>query len=107
MASGAQTHANGQPREQRKSLGQSAPVWLRPARALAGLAVLVMAWGATLLAALLALYTLHTAPQRQLALRVALYIAGGLGTLWLGVMALSCLIVGSFCLMLALTSRRW
>lgn len=107
MASGAQIRSNGQPRARGTSFGLRGLVWLRLTRAMIGLALLVAAWGAIMLALLLGSYTLGAPLHRQIIVRAALYVAGVLGTLWLGVVALGCLIVGSFCLMLALTARRW
>jgi hypothetical protein len=72
-----------------------------------GLALLVAAWGAIMLALLLGSSAFGPPLHHQIIVRAALYVAGALGTIWLSVVALGCLIVGSFCLMLALTTRRW
>jgi hypothetical protein len=84
-----------------------APPWLRIGRALVGLALLALAWGAIMLAFLLASYTLNAPPHREIALRIAFLAAGVIGALWLGVVALGAVIVGAFCFMLALTTRHW
>lgn len=84
-----------------------APGWLRLARAVAGVALLAFAWGMLMVAALLAVNTLGIPPHRHVIVRVALYIVGAVGALWLGVVAVAALIVGAFCLTLALTRRQW
>lgn len=84
-----------------------APGWLMLARIVTGLALLAMAWGTLMVALLLAFNTLGIPPHRHVIVRIALYIVGALGALWLGVVALAALIVGAFCLTLALTRRQW
>lgn len=84
-----------------------APGWLRLARAVVGIALLALAWGMVMVALLLAFNTLGIPPHRHVIVRIALYILGALGALWLGVVAIAALVVGAFCLTLALTRRQW
>jgi hypothetical protein len=107
MASGAQLHANGQPYGAETRLVAAAPPWLRWARAVVGLLLLGGAWGASMLALVLAFDVFGASVHQPLLARLALDVACALAILWLGVVALGCLIAGSFCLMLALTTRRW
>lgn len=87
--------------------GPPAPGWLRLARGITGFALLVGAWGAGLGALLLGMNMLALASHSHLAVRVLLYLAGALGIVWLGALALTALIVGAFCLTLALRNRDW
>jgi hypothetical protein len=107
MASGTQTGSNDRSHRKGSTLDARAPAWLRITRGLTGLVLLIAAWGLIVLGLLLAFHILGLAPQRQLVVRLGLYVLGALGMLWLGVVALACLIAGSFCLMLALTTRKW
>src|SRR5690349_4043942 len=108
MASEAQTPANGRSDEPaEESAGPPVPRWLRLRRAVAGVGLLGVAWATVMAALLLALNTLGVPPHRHVFVRLALYVVGAVGTLWLAAVALTCLIVGAFCLSLALTSRGW
>ena len=84
-----------------------APRGLRLGRALVGFVLLVLAWAAIIGAFLLVSTTLTASPARSLASRLALDALGIIGALWLAIMALGAIIVGAFCLMLAVTSRQW
>ncbi len=107
MAGETQTYSNGEPHDEAEPHVPAPPSWLRPARAVAGVVLLTLAWGATMLAFWLAANTLGIPPHRHPYVRIALYALGVLGTCWLGVTALAAVLVGAFCLMLALTSRTW
>jgi hypothetical protein len=84
-----------------------APRGLRMGRAVVGVLLLVLAWGAVMGAFLLASATLATPLSHSFAARLALYAAGIIGAVWLAIMALGAIIVGAFCLMLAFTTRQW
>jgi hypothetical protein len=84
-----------------------APGWLRLARGATGIALLVGAWGASMGALLLGLNVVALAAHSHLVVRVLLYVAGALGIIWLGAMALTALIVGAFCLTLTLRNYGW
>jgi hypothetical protein len=84
-----------------------APHGLRLGRALVGVVLLVLAWGAVMGAFLLASAALAAPPGHSLASQLALDALGIIGALWLAIMALAAIIVGAFCLMLAVTTRQW
>ena len=108
MASEAQTPANGHSDEQTaERAGPPVPRGLRLWRAVAGITLLALAWATVMVAVLLSVNTLGVPPHRHVFVRLALYVLGAVGTLWLAAVALTCLIVGAFCLSLALTTRGW
>jgi len=89
-----------------------APRLLRAIRALAGLALLLLAWGATT-AALALGGSLPAGPPHGpglslgVVLGLALYVLTALGAAWLAVVALACVVAGAFALSLALGARGW
>ena len=89
------------------SLMPTPPRGLRLGRALVGVVLLVLAWAAIIGAFLLVSATLATSPAHSFAARLVLYAAAIVGALWLAIMALGAIIVGAFCLMLAVTTRQW
>ncbi len=107
MASGAQVHADDQPYRAEMRLAPAVPPWLRWGRAIVGLLLLVCTWAASMLALVLAFNVFGAPAQPHLLTRLALDVGTVLAILWLGVVALGCLIAGSFCVMLALTTRHW
>lgn len=107
MARETHTPSNGHPHDPAPPLVSATPSWLRPARAVAGVVLLTLSWGTTMLAFWLAANTFGIPPHRHPYVRVALYVLGALGTCWLGITALAAVLAGAFCLMLALTSRTW
>ncbi len=87
---------------------ERAPRRLRLVRLVAALGLLTVAWGATLLVVALSESLVNAFPhQPSLTLRFGLYVMGALGILWLGIMALSLIVVGALSLALALTRRGW
>jgi hypothetical protein len=78
---------------------------LRLWRALWGVWLLALAWGMILLGLLLGHQMLGVPAHRQLLVRLALYVLGALGILWLAAVALGCTVVGVFALTLAFTRR--
>jgi hypothetical protein len=105
MASETEIHPNGHGGV--IPAGAAAPGWLRPARFIGGIVLLVVSWATIMVAAWLAYNTLGIPPHRHVIVRLALYVVGALGALWLGVVAVAALLVGAFCLMLALTTHDW
>lgn len=84
------------------------PGYLRPMRLLLGLALLALAWAASLLVVALGDSLLDVFPhQPSLTFRFALYVLGAVGIIWLAVVTLALIIVGAFSLTLALTRRAW
>ncbi|HEX9036054.1 MAG TPA: hypothetical protein VF808_03600 [Ktedonobacterales bacterium] len=87
---------------------QRAPGYLGLARLVVGLALLVAAWGASLLVIYLAQALWSAAPHQPLLTeRLLLSLLGAVGILWLAVIALGLIAVGAFSLFLALRRRRW
>ena len=87
---------------------EHAPGYLRLIRLAMGLALLTMAWGASLLVVELTESLLNVFPhQASLTLRFGSYMLGAIGIVWLAVVALALIIVGAFSLTLALTRRAW
>ncbi|HEX9056468.1 MAG TPA: hypothetical protein VF818_02965 [Ktedonobacterales bacterium] len=105
MASEMSVESSGEPPKYAKS--DVPPWWLRPTRAVAGIGLLTLAWGAIMAVFWLGSVTLAIPPHRHVVVRIVLYVLGAAGTCWLGLTALASVLVGAFCLMLALTSRRW
>jgi hypothetical protein len=108
MASEA-TPAEGTPREAESAIAVSmpGPRGLRLGRAVVGIVLLTLAWGAVMGAFLLVAATLTPLPEHYATSRLMLYAVGIVGALWLAVMALGAIVVGAFCLMLAFTTRQW
>jgi hypothetical protein len=109
MASEAEAHPDGRSREAPAAAASAfaAPWWLRPARGVSGVVLLALAWATIMVGLWLASVTLGIPPHRHVVVRLALYVLGAVGTCWLGLMALAAVLVGAFCLMLALTERGW
>jgi hypothetical protein len=84
------------------------PGHLRVTRLAMGLALLAVAWVASLLVVALTESLLNVFPhQPGLTIRFGLYLLGAIGIIWLAVVALALIIVGAFSLTLALTRRAW
>ncbi len=92
---------------QAANLFAPAPRFLRPLRALVGLALLGVAWAGMLAVALYIENLWDYLPRHFDSYRVALYAFEALGAGWVGVLAVGCLITGAFSLTLAITSRGW
>jgi hypothetical protein len=107
MASEASPAESGAPSPEAPLRAPTPPRGLRLGRALVGAILLVLAWAAIIGAFLLVSSTLATSPAHSFAMRLLLDAAGIIGALWLAVMALGAIIVGAFCLMLAVTTRQW
>jgi hypothetical protein len=107
MAGEAQGAGGGQLAEAAAPAPAGAPLWLRPARFACGVVLLALAWGATMAAIVLVAVTIGLPPRRYELAHAALYALGAIGALWLGALALACVIVGAFCITLALTERGW
>jgi hypothetical protein len=84
-----------------------APRGLRMARAVAGIGLVGLSWAIIMAAIWLTFNTLGIPPHRHPIVRIALYVLGAVGSCWLGVVAVAAVLAGSFCLMLALTTREW
>lgn len=82
--------------------------FLRIWRFLGGVGALLVAW-----AAIVAIYLLVINAEATLAhfelipIKVAVAVGGALVLLWLAVAFLSCAVAGAYCLLLAVTHRRW
>jgi hypothetical protein len=84
------------------------PPWLRPVRAVAGVALLALAWAATVGVLALARVLLDGLPQSpDLVTSLALYLLVAIGAAWLAVVAIACVAAAAFSLGLALTVRGW
>lgn len=83
------------------------PRLLRVRRALAGIVLLLAAWGGLVLVALLGMSAWRVFPIQRLSLNLAVALLELVGACWVGIAGLSCLFVGAYCLMLALTRREW
>jgi hypothetical protein len=84
------------------------PPTLRTLRALAGIALLLVAWAATVGVILLVQMLLGGPPSGYgLAVRFTLYGLAALGALWLAVTAIASLVTGAFALSLAFSARGW
>jgi hypothetical protein len=87
---------------------ERAPVYLRLARLVAGLALLAAAWGVALLVVYLAQALWDVLPRQSiLTERFVLYLLDATGILWLAVVTVGLIFVGAFSLFLALTRREW
>ncbi len=87
---------------------EHAPGHLRLTRLVMGLALLAVAWVASLLVVALTESLLTVFPhQPSLTTRFGLYVLGAIGIIWLAVVALALIVVGAFSLALALTRRGW
>jgi hypothetical protein len=110
MASEATPAEGGAPAQEARGEATEvlpAPRGLRLGRALAGIVLLALAWAAVMGAFLLASAALAAPPAHSLASQLALDALSIIGALWLAIMALGAIIVGAFCLMLAVTTRQW
>jgi hypothetical protein len=86
----------------------SPPPWLRGARFIAGILLLICGWVATSALLLLGGLLLNGFPQEpSLPLRLGLYALTALAVTWLAVVALACVVAAAFALGLALTARGW
>ncbi len=87
----------------------AAPGYLRFVRLLMGLVSLAAAWGGILLVVAMVVSLSAGPPQSHVSMgiRVLLWTLGACGMLWLSVISIGLIIVGSFSLTLALTRRRW
>lgn len=83
------------------------PRLLRAKRALAGLVLLALAWLGLFVVALLSMDAWHVLPVQRLSFGLLVAALEVVGACWIGLAALGCLFVGSFCVMLALTRREW
>jgi hypothetical protein len=84
------------------------PGYLRLTRLAMGVALLAVAWAASLLVVALTESLVDVFPhQPSLTARFGLYILGAIGLAWLAMVALALIIVGAFSLTLALTRRQW
>ena len=84
------------------------PGYLRLTRLAMGVALLAVAWAASLLLVELTDSLVDVFPhQPSLTARFGLYILGAIGLAWLAMVALALIIVGAFSLTLALTRRQW
>lgn len=87
---------------------EHAPGYLRGLRLLVGLALLALAWGVSLLVAMLTISLQNGLPHRlALSERYGLYVFSALAILWLALLALGLIVVGALSLTLALTRRGW
>lgn len=83
------------------------PRLLRAGRALVGLALLALAWLGLYLVAALVMAVWHVLPIQRLSFNLLVSGLELVGACWIGMAALGCLFAGAFCVMLALTRRRW
>lgn len=84
------------------------PGYLRLTRLAMGVALLAVAWAASLLLVALTDSLVDVFPhQPSLTARFGLYVLGAIGLVWLAMVALALIIVGAFSLTLALTRRQW
>lgn len=84
------------------------PGYLRLTRLAMGVALLAVAWAASLLLVALTDSLVDVFPhQPSLTARFGLYLLGAIGLVWLAMVALALIIVGAFSLTLALTRRQW
>jgi len=87
---------------------ENPPPLLRLRRLLVGIVLLTLAWAGALAVVFITLALINGFPtQPHLSIRLALYLLGAAGTLWLAVMTLTSIIVGAFSLTLALTTSGW
>jgi len=87
---------------------ENPPPLLRLRRLLVGIVLLALAWAGVLAVVFITLALINGFPtQPHLSIRLALYILGAAGTLWLAVMTLASIVVGAFSLTLALTTGGW
>ncbi len=83
------------------------PRLLRTKRALIGLALLALAWLGLLIVAMLGMAAWHVLPIQRLSFALVVALVEIVGACWIGMAALGCLLVGAFCVMLALTRQEW
>lgn len=77
-------------------------------RALAGIGALTVAWGGIVVMVLLVATGERVLARETLGiLRAASVVGGVLALLWLLLAVGACVLAGAYCLMLALTRRRW
>lgn len=82
--------------------------FLRLWRAVGGVGALLVAWAAAIIIYLLAANASTLLARFELApARVIVAGLGVLAVLWLAVAFLSCALAGAYCLLLAITHRRW
>lgn len=87
---------------------ENPPPLLRLRRLLVGIVLLTLAWAGALAVVFITLALINGFPtQPHLSIRLAFYLLGAAGTLWLAVMTLTSIIVGAFSLTLALTTSGW
>lgn len=83
------------------------PRLLRAGRALAGLALLALAWLGLYLVISLVMAALHVLPFERVSFSLLVAVLEVASACWIGLAALGCLFAGAFCMMLALTRRGW
>lgn len=84
------------------------PRLLRFWRLLAGIGLLVAAWGGVLLLVEIAFNLANTLPSRIYPTEAfALFLLSAVGAVWLAVVTLGCILVGAFALALSLGRRGW
>ncbi|HUY77168.1 MAG TPA: hypothetical protein VMV29_10385 [Ktedonobacterales bacterium] len=87
---------------------ENPPPLLRLRRLLVGIVLLTLAWAGALAVVFITMALINGFPtQPHLSIRLAFYLLGAAGTLWLAVMTLTSIIVGAFSLTLALTTSGW
>jgi hypothetical protein len=91
-----------------KDVAASLSRWIRPLRGLVGVLLLALAWVGLVGIALLA----HGATDAQLklwppSLRLLLPVAQLIAALWIGLIVVTLIFLGSFLIWLALTVRGW
>ncbi len=87
---------------------ENPPPLLRLGRLVVGIVLLALAWVGVLAVVFITMALINGFPtQPHLSIRLALYLLGAVGTLWLAVMTLASIIVGAFSLTLALTTSGW
>lgn len=88
-------------------MSEPAPRALRLVRVLAGLGMLALAAGVTLLLIQFDRGLWHGLPDSHLAAHLVLYGIGAFVTCWVGLTIVGCAAAGMFSLALALTRRGW
>jgi hypothetical protein len=84
-----------------------APRYLRPLRALVGLGLLALAWLGLVAVAGMGMDAWTSLPRQHLTPHVLVTLLMLALACWVAFVAIGCLVLGAFCLTLAITSRGW
>lgn len=86
---------------------ETPPPYLRTARVVAGVLLVLLAWGSGVLLAALLRAIRAPLPHAHVGLHVAGVLLGLFGALLLAITLVGCLVAGAFCLSLAFGNREW